>query len=73
MPLETAALMEPGIKADSDVGDASSTDPSCSSPENSSSSSAERCNEPSPPSSRLWVRLCLRKDKKSAFGMLHMG
>lgn len=64
MPLETAALMEPGTKADSDVGDASSTDPRCSSPENSSSSSAERCNEPSPPSSRLWVRLCLENQSQ---------
>lgn len=59
VPLVTTALMEPETKADSDVGEASSTDPRCSSPENSSSSSAERCSEPSPPSSRLWVRLCL--------------
>lgn len=45
--------------ADSEMGEASSREPRMSSPEYSSSSSPESGNEPSPPSSRPCVRLCL--------------
>lgn len=69
----TSPFREPVMYAISDEGEASSREPSCSSPEYSSSSSAERWREPSAPSSRLCVRLCCARLSEREKALLHWG